>query len=106
MGVSLGCGGHLVALRRTAVGPFEESDAVVVDGDTTPEDVTVLPIADVARRCFPTLDLDPVRAERVRHGGRLPDVTLERLTALFENGEFLALYQDREGIAAPVAVFV
>lgn len=106
VGASLGSGGHLVALRRTAVGPFEESDAVVVDGDTTTEDVTVLPIADVARRCFPTLDLDPVRAERVRHGGRLADVTLERLTALFENGEFLALYQDREGVAAPVAVFV
>jgi tRNA pseudouridine55 synthase len=31
MGRALGCRGHVVALRRTRVGPFEEADAVAMD---------------------------------------------------------------------------
>ena len=34
----------------------------------------VEPIADVARRCFPTLDLDAAQAADVRVGRRLPDL--------------------------------
>ncbi|NIM40175.1 MAG: tRNA pseudouridine(55) synthase TruB [Hydrogenophaga sp.] len=31
IGEALGCGGHLIALRRTATGPFDVSDAVTLD---------------------------------------------------------------------------
>jgi tRNA pseudouridine55 synthase len=34
LGGALGCGGHLVALRRTASGSFDEADAVPLDGLT------------------------------------------------------------------------
>src|SRR5512139_1025146 len=52
VGAALGVGGHLTALRRTAVGPFALDDARTLDELT--EDFHVLPIAEVARRCFPS----------------------------------------------------
>ncbi len=44
LGQALGCGGHVVALRRTAVGRFTLADAVALD-ELTPElfDVRLLP---------------------------------------------------------------
>jgi tRNA pseudouridine55 synthase len=103
-GARLGVGGHLTALRRTAVGPYG------VDGARTLEqladDFEVLPIADAARTAFPSVDLDDRGARDVRFGRPL-DLELDDLTAVFApDGEFLALYEHREGRARPVAVFV
>ena len=104
LGAALGVGGHLTALRRTAVGPFGIDDAHTLDA--LAEDVTMTPIADAARACFPGLDLDDQQSSDVRVGRSL-DVGLEALTALFApDGEFLALYREGEdGRAKPVAVF-
>lgn len=107
IGEVLGCGGHLVALRRTSVGPFEISEATVVDNAT--EDVPMLGIDEVARLSFPTLALDADTAARVRHGSRIGGLGLEELTALFDGEEFLALYGpgtgEKQGSAVPEAVF-
>lgn len=107
VGEVLGCGGHLVALRRTRVGPFDVSDATVVDNET--EEVPVLGIDEVARLSFPTFALDADAAARVRHGGRVGGLELEGLTALFDGDEFLALYRpgngEMQGSAVPEAVF-
>ena len=56
LGSALGVGGHLTALRRTAVGPFAIRDAHTLD--ELAADFTMTPIADAARAVFPALDLD------------------------------------------------
>jgi tRNA pseudouridine55 synthase len=104
LGAALGVGGHLTALRRTAVGPFTVADARTLDA--LDDSFTMTPIADAARACFPALDLSDEDTTSVRVGRAL-DVRLAVLTALFApDGEFLALYEPREETAHAVAVFV
>jgi tRNA pseudouridine55 synthase len=104
VGADLGVGGHLGALRRTAVGPFTLDDAHTVE--QLAEELTMLPIARAARVTFPSRDLGEAQSGDVRHGRQI-DADLEGLTALFApDGEFLALYEPREGTTRAVAVFV
>ena len=104
LGAALGVGGHLTALRRTAVGPYDLSVARTLE--SLAEDFAVLPMAAAARAAFASLDLDPEQATDVRFGRSL-DVDLAGMTALFDTaGEFLALYEPRDGRARAVAVFV
>jgi tRNA pseudouridine55 synthase len=103
-GVTLGVGGHLTALRRTAVGPYGLEVARTLD--QLADDFEVLPIADAARAAFPGVDLDDARAGDVRVGRPL-DLSLAGLTAVFApDGEFLALYEPAGAKARAVAVFV
>ncbi len=104
LGAALGVGGHLTALRRTAVGPYDLSVARTLD--ELAEDFALLPLADAARTGFASLDLGEEQAAAVRFGRSL-DLELAGLTALFgPAGEFLALYEPRDGLARAVAVFV
>lgn len=105
VGAALGVGGHLTALRRTAVGPYGLDVAHTLE--ELAESFTVLPIAAAARAAFPTYDLDARQAGDVRVGRRI-DAPITGLSAVFApGGEFLALYEPTgEGsIARPVAVF-
>ena len=70
--------------------------------------MTVTPISEVARRCFPALDLTAEQAVAVRFGRRLPDTGLpgERTAVFDPDGHFLALYRPEGGDAVPEAVFV
>lgn len=106
LGAALGVGGHLTALRRTAVGPFDLSVARTLE--QLAEDFAVLPIADAARSTFPVVELDEEQAADVRFGRSL-DLALagDGPHAVFApGGEFLALYERRGQQARPVAVFV
>jgi tRNA pseudouridine55 synthase len=106
LGAALGVGGHLTALRRTAVGPFDLSVARTLD--QLADDFSVLPIAEAARMSFASVDLDDEQAAHVRFGRGL-DLTLpgDGPHAVFApGGEFLALYEQRGQQARPVAVFV
>lgn len=104
LGVELGVGGHLVALRRTAVGRFDLDQAHTLA--QLERELTMIPIAEAARAVFPSRDLGPAQAGDVRHGRQI-DVHLEGLTALFgPDGEFLALYEPSRGTTRAVAVFV
>jgi tRNA pseudouridine55 synthase len=104
LGTSLQVGGHLTALRRTSVGPFDLARARSLE--ELADELTLTPIADAARASFPTVDLDDAQAADVRVGRRL-DLPLTGLTALFApDGEFLALYhRGEDGPAKAVAVF-
>jgi tRNA pseudouridine55 synthase len=103
-GAALGVGGHLTALRRTAVGPYDLTAARTLE--QLAEGFAVLPIADAARAAFPAHELTEEQAVDVRVGRPL-DLELPGLTAVFApDGAFLALYGPREGRARPVAVFV
>jgi tRNA pseudouridine55 synthase len=103
-GARLGVGGHLTALRRTAVGPYRLANARTLD--ELADDFEVLPIAVAARAAFPSMELDDDASRRVRFGRPL-DLELNGPTAVFApDGEFLALYEHRDGTARPIAVFV
>lgn len=103
LGTTLGVGGHLTALRRTAVGPFTLTGA-----NTDLDHVHVIPIADAARAAFPSVDLDEEQAADVRFGRKLAlRLGDDRPHAVFApDGEFLALYQQDGDLARAVAVFV
>ncbi|CAN5306796.1 tRNA pseudouridine(55) synthase TruB [soil metagenome] len=105
LGAALGVGGHLTKLRRTAVWPFTLADAHTVDA--LAEDLAVLGISEVARRCFPVCDLDSGAARDVGFGRKLGrDLGAEGPVAMFApDGAFLALYEQRGELAAPIAVF-
>ncbi|MDN5743829.1 MAG: tRNA pseudouridine(55) synthase TruB [Nocardioidaceae bacterium] len=101
VGAALGVGGHLTALRRTAVGPFTLETA-----NADLDELDMLPIGDAARCSFACLDLDAEQAHHVRFGRPLP-LPINGLTAVFApDGEFLALYRRDGTTARPAAVFV
>jgi tRNA pseudouridine55 synthase len=106
LGQALGVGGHLVALRRTAVGPFTLSEARTLD-DLAGE-FEMLPMSEVARRCFPTHTLGDAEATAVRHGRPLQaDLGAAGPVAVLDPaGELLALYRQAGPEARAVAVFV
>ncbi|GAB3858489.1 tRNA pseudouridine(55) synthase TruB [Nocardioides maradonensis] len=104
VGAALGVGGHLTALRRTAVGPYGLDVAHTLDD--LGEDFRLLPIAAAARAAFPSVDLDAEQEQEVRYGRRLR-LILDGLTAVFApDGTFLALYRPDGSHARPEAVFV
>ena len=110
LGARLQTGGHLTALRRTAVGPFAIDVARTLE--QLSEELVVLPIADAARAAFPAYELDEAQAVDVRFGRKLPlDLGRAGPFAVFApDGEFLALYERAEEsedlLARAVAVFV
>jgi tRNA pseudouridine55 synthase len=106
LGVALGVGGHLTALRRTAVGSFDLATARSLDD--LAEELVLLPIGDAARDTFPSVDLPAELAADVRHGRKLAlGLDADGPHALFApDGEFLALYEPDGDGARAVAVFV
>jgi len=107
LGSALSVGGHLTRLRRTRVGSFRLDDAVTLE--QLESEFALIPLAEAARAAFPTLALDDATAQAVRHGRKLDglDLGFAGPVALFAPDDtFLALYEQRGGIARPVAVFV
>ncbi|MDD3530259.1 MAG: tRNA pseudouridine(55) synthase TruB [Gallionellaceae bacterium] len=108
IGAALGCGAHLAALRREAVGPFDIGDAVTLaelaDMEVATRDGLLLPpdclIDDLAR-----LDLDIESAWQVCHGQAVWHAGLQvgDLLRLYDPaGRFLGVAEvDIEGKAAP-----
>ena len=92
--------------RRCAVRRSDRSASTGPTLDELRATSRIVPIADAARATFPVRDLDDSRATDVRYGRSL-DLELDGLTAVFApDGEFLALYEPRDGVARAVAVFV
>lgn len=94
IGAALGCGGHLVALRRTTVGPFRLEDAVA---PTAAGPADVLPPGVLVRH-LERRDVDAVEREAVVHGRWIAaagDATASPV-AMFA-GETLVAVADRAG---------
>ena len=68
LGAALDVGGHLTALRREAIGPFEVADAVGLD-ELDVE--AVRGAAEIARLLFPVAVLDVPQATDLAHGKRV-----------------------------------
>ncbi len=106
MGEALGVGGHLTRLRRTRVGPYDLSVAHTLD--ELAAQLTVLPLAQAAAAAFPVRQLTADQARSLSHGGRLPGTGGESgpVAAFGPDGTLIALVQDKDGLARPLAVFV
>ncbi|RIX31147.1 tRNA pseudouridine(55) synthase TruB [Amnibacterium setariae] len=67
LGAALGVGGHLTALRRTRVGPFDVADAAPLEAP-----LALRAPAEIATTLFPALRLDEAGTVALRQGKRLP----------------------------------
>jgi tRNA pseudouridine55 synthase len=103
LGTALGTGGHLTALRRTRVGPYDVAQAPTLEA--LAERFAVLPMAEAARAAFPARELTEEQVRTVRYGQRLertgeptgePTDGPDRPVAAFgPDGSLVALLQDR-----------
>jgi tRNA pseudouridine55 synthase len=114
LGAALGTGGHLTALRRTAVGPYRLEQALTLQDLS--ERTRLTPLADAAAAAFPRLDLTADDARRLAHGVRIPvpasavpaPVAAEAQTptaAFAPDGTLVALVTQESGKLRALAVF-
>jgi len=105
LGTALGVGGHLTALRRTRVGPFDLGVARTLQ--SLEQEFAILPLGEVLAASYPSLVVDEVTASSVLHGHRV--VTSQVYTGpvgIFgPSGEVLSLAEPREGALVPLVVF-
>jgi tRNA pseudouridine55 synthase len=103
IGSRLNVGGHLVALRRTRVGPFGADRAVVLGADTSQDDLTsrLIPLEKAIMELMPTCVVTDDDATHIRHGRPIAwPAQAEVLTALMSNnGTALALAEPDHGMA-------
>ena len=105
LGESLGVGGHLTQLRRTRVGPYRISDAHSLA--ELAADLRLIPLAAAAAAAFPVRALTGAEAESLAHGVSLQaDGTAGPVAALAPDGTLIALVEEQQGRARPLAVFV
>lgn len=107
LGARLDVGGHLTALRRTAVGGFTLHEAATLEAlaERAPAVVT-LPLAAAADRLFARRDVTAEQARVLAHGGPLPGVGRPGPYAVFApDGSVLAVVVERDGRARPEVVF-
>jgi len=110
LGAALGCGGHLVALRRTRVGPYALEGARTLE--QLEADFALLPLADAARAAFPVRELSEAEAVDLRHGrpvGTAPETAGTRdapVAAFAPDGALVALVHDDRGSTRPSLVLL
>lgn len=103
LGASLGCGAHLTALRRTAVGPWRVDDAVplaaVEDGSAE-----LLSPSDALPH-LPHHAILPEERELIRTGRPIPDGAAEgEAVALMADGVLVAVAEAADGRLQPRVV--
>jgi tRNA pseudouridine55 synthase len=104
LGAALGVGGHLTALRRTRVGPFDLTAARTLEA--LQEDFHLVPLSAAVATAFPRREVTAEEAVRLGHGGRLVPGGIEGPYGVFgPDGEVVALMEDRDGEARSLVVF-
>lgn len=100
-GQALGVGGHLTALRRTAVGGFTLAEAATLDElEGRAPEVVNLPLDAAADRFFPRRDAGADEARVLSHGGPLAPVGIAGPYAVFgPDGGLIAIVSERGGRA-------
>ncbi|MEU3115212.1 tRNA pseudouridine(55) synthase TruB [Micromonospora chalcea] len=100
-GAALGVGGHLTALRRTAVGGFTLAEAATLDQlEQRAPDVVNLPLDAAAARFFPRRDATADETRVLSHGGPLTPAGITGPYAVFDPaGGLIAIVSERDGRA-------
>ncbi len=97
LGAALGVGGHLTALRRTRIGPFEVADAVQEIAPGTP----LRSDAEVASSVLGVFAVTADEARDLRHGKRLVGaaarLTLPTPAAIDPDGRLVGIVERRGG---------
>ena len=105
LGAALGCHAHVVALRRTAAGPFTQDHAISLEslealGHSAAASGVLLPI-ETALDDIPALALTEIEANRLRRGqavSMLARANRERIRE-FENGVIVFATNDGKPVA-------
>jgi len=111
MGRALGCLGHVAALRRTAVGPFEEAHTVSLDAlQGEPADAAALLPVAAGLAALPVLNVSRADAARLARGqavllrGRDAPI-MSGPVAVFTQGSLVALAEVDKGEVQPRRIF-
>jgi tRNA pseudouridine55 synthase len=107
LGVALGVGGHLTALRRTRVGPFTLADARTLDELAALPDPVTLPLPAAVRRAMPVRRIDTDEARALSYGKSIPSAGIDGIyAALAADDTVVALLAENAlPHARPVLVF-
>jgi tRNA pseudouridine55 synthase len=98
LGVALGCGAHLVALRRTAIGPFDVAEA------NPPGKGVPLPIERAVAH-LPRVELDGEEARAASYGRVLAPAGVDGPHAVFDpEGRLIGVYRDEGPRAKPEVI--
>lgn len=108
LGDALGVGGHLTALRRTAVQAFTVDGALTLDALGDPrrvEEALLTPLEAVGH--LPRLDVDAAAAGNLSHGRAVeaPDLDDGDPVVAAEGGRLVALGRVRDRVFRPRKVF-
>lgn len=107
LGVAVGVGGHLTALRRSAVGGFTLAEAHTLEQLAELPDPVTLPLAKALARAMPVRSVDEAQAKTLSHGGPLPAIgQAGPYGVLGPDGAALAVVSEREGRARAEIVLV
>ncbi|MBN3767745.1 tRNA pseudouridine(55) synthase TruB [Burkholderia sp. Ac-20365] len=118
IGEALGCGAHLVMLRRTGVGALTLENSVTLDALSDAADAQRdgwLQPVDALLSTFPSVQLDDEAARRFMHGQRLrladlsllEDVLLASRARIYDAaGKLLGVARVGEGVLAPERLIV
>jgi tRNA pseudouridine55 synthase len=109
IGSMLGCGAHLNALRRTAVGEFRIETATPLSAleENGFDVMSILLPAEHAVADWPLVQLDAGGAQRVRNGIAIviDGITGERVRVHGPDGRLLALLRRTDSVWQPIKVF-
>ena len=102
----LGCGGHLIALRRTGIGEFSLENAYTLtqlEGmNEVQRDACLMPLDRLVQN-LPSLELDEIQASRLAQGQRLgvSDSYPDGKRRLYATGHFIGLGELEGGRLSP-----
>ena len=106
LGAALGVGGHLTALRRTRVGPFDLARARTLEQLETGFDEAVVLLDDAVAASFARRDLDAAEAVALSYGQKLAPTGVAGVVGAFDpDGRCVALVEDVADQAKPTVVF-
>lgn len=94
IGELLGCGAHLTALRRIAVGALHIADAVTLDQvHALPEEARLASLLapDTLLQSLPAIHLDDETSRRFGHGNPISSIGLEGRYRVYANDRLLGL---------------
>jgi tRNA pseudouridine55 synthase len=101
LGQALQVGGHLIALRRTLVAPFNLSDC---SGLEAPE---IRPLAEAISHVMPLRQIDVSELAELKFGRALAKSEFNGVgVAIAPDGEVAAIIENRDYGAQPISVFV
>ncbi|OLF06254.1 tRNA pseudouridine(55) synthase TruB [Actinophytocola xanthii] len=106
LGAALGVGGHLAALRRTRVGPFDLRVVTTLEKLADAPGLS-LPLNEAVDAAFPRRDVDDRSAAALLRGQRLPAAGIAGTYGVFDPaGRAIALAVDEGQVSRSLVVLV